>query len=373
MKMTQGAESPAGNGEQYQSDAVGLRAGTAISAMDKEEIISFEALYESMLKCKAGVLWKTSTASFYLNGIEQVLKLEEELKSGTYQARPPRAFKIRHPKERDIISIAFRDRVYQRSLNDNAIYPELSKSFIYDNMACQKGKGTDRARGRLECFMQKSFRKHGLNFYVLQCDIKGYYPNMRHDVAKAVFAAALDSEVYEMASRVLDGQYSGDVGFNPGSQMVQICGISVLNKLDHYIKERLRVKYYIRYMDDLILIHESPEFLEHCKAEIKDHLAGLGMSFNEKKTKIYPIKDGIMFLGFKFCITETGKIYKQIDPKNVKAERKRLARMATLVKKGERTREKADACYNSWKAHAEKGNSYRLLKRMDEYYNSLWR
>ena len=373
MKMTQGAESPAGNGEQYQSDAVGPRAGTAISAMDKEEVISFEALYGSMLKCKKGVLWKASTASFYLNGIERALQLERDLKAGTYKAREPRKFKILHPKERDIISIAFRDRVYQRSLNDNAIYPELTKSFIYDNMACQKGKGTDRARGRLECFMQKSYRKNGLSAYVLQCDIKGYYPNMRHDVAKAVFSAALDPEIFEMASRVLDGQYSGEVGFNPGSQMVQICGISVLNKLDHYIKERLRIKFYIRYMDDLILIHEDRAYLERCKEEIRAHLAAMGMAFNEKKTRVYPIAEGIPFLGFKFRLSETGKVYKQIEPKNVKAERKRLARMAALVKKGERTREKADACYAGWRAHAEKGNSYKLLKRMDNYYESLWR
>ena len=109
------------------------------------------------------------------------------------------------------------------------------------------------------------------------------------------------------------------------------------------------------------------------KEEIRARLSEIGMEFNEKKTRIYPITEGIMFLGFRFRLSETGKIYKQIDPKNVKAERKRLARMASLVKKGERTREKADACYASWRAHAEHGNSYKLLKRMDEYYKNLWR
>ena len=126
-------------------------------------------------------------------------------------------------------------------------------------------------------------------------------------------------------------------------------------------------------MDDLILIHEDREFLERCKEEIRARLSEIGMEFYEKKTRIYPITEGIPFLGFRFHLSETGKIYKLIDPKNVKAERKRLARMAALVKKGERTREKADACYASWRAHAEHGNSYRLLKRMDEFYNNLWR
>lgn len=341
--------------------------------MDQNDVISFDALYESMLKCKAGVLWKNSTASFYLNGIERTLALENQLRSGTYKARPPRQFKIRHPKERDIISIAFRDRVFQRSLNDNVIYPQLSRGFIYDNMACQKGKGTDKARGRLECFMQKSYRKHGRDSYVLQCDIKGYYPNMRHDVAKAVFEKTLSPDIYEMAATVLDGQYSGEVGFNPGSQMVQICGISVLNGLDHYIKERLGIKYYIRYMDDLILIHEDRQHLKKCQEEIRERLEAMGMQLNAKKTKIYPITSGIMFLGFRFQLSASGKVYKQIDPKNVKSERKRLARMVRLAKNGERTRGKVDACYKSWRAHAAKGSSSRLLKRMDDYYNDLWR
>lgn len=372
--MTQGAEIPAGNGEQYRSDAVSLRTGTAISAMDDlEKVISFEALYESMLKCKKGVLWKESTASFYLNGIERVLKLEQQLRNGTYKAKAPRQFKVTHPKERDIISIAFCDRVFQRSLNDNVIYPQLSKSFIYDNMACQKGKGTDKARDRLECFMQKSYRHSGRESYVLQCDIKGYYPNMRHDVAKAVFQSKLDPCIFSLAAEVLDGQYAGEVGFNPGSQMVQICGISVPDKLDHFIKERLRIKYYLRYMDDLILIHSDPEYLKHCRDVIRAELDKMGMKFNEQKTKIYPITKGIKFLGFWFRLSETGKVYRQIDPKNVKAERKKLARMVALAQQGKLTREKVDACYGSWKAHAQKGNSYKLLKRMDKYYKELWR
>lgn len=341
--------------------------------MKIEEAISFEALYESMEKCTKGVLWKSSVQSYYLNGIEQTLKLEGELKSGTYEARKPKHFTIHHPKERDIVSIPFRDRVYQRSLNDNILYPEITKHFIYDNMACQKGKGTDKARNRLKCFLQREYRRRGNDFYVLQIDIKGYYPNMRHDVAKRVFKKYLDADTYSMAEKVLDGQYAGDVGFNPGSQMVQICGISVLNDLDHLIKERMRVRSYIRYMDDLVLMHESKDVLEECLEEIKARLAGIGLEVNQKKTSVYPVRNGIQFLGFRFCLAETGKVYMQLDPKNVKNERKHLQRMVSLTAKGKLTKEKVDACYEGWKAHAGKGNSYKLLQRMDKYYKDLWR
>lgn len=339
----------------------------------EESVVGFEALYESMYKCRKNVMWKGSVASFVLNGLERTLTLEKQLKDGSYQASPPVRFKVMSPKERDILSITFRDRVYQRSLNDNVIYPKMVKGFIRDNCACQKGKGTDDARDRMKCFLQKCFRKRGLDWSVLQCDIHGYYPNMRHDVAKHTFKRKLDMCIYNRAEKVLDEQYAGDVGFNPGSQMIQIAGISVLDPIDHYIKEVLRIKYYIRYMDDFILIHEDPEYLEECKVKLRDKLSDMGFTFNEKKTQVYPLKKGIPFLGFKFLLTDTGKVLMLLNPDNVKRERKKLYRLVALAKKGERTRAKVDECYSAWRNHASKGNNYQLVKRMDNYYNNLWK
>lgn len=117
---------------------------------NEEDIIGFEALFESMQKCKKGVMWKGSAAHYVLNGLEETLKLEKQLKTGTYKARQTTKFRVTYPKPRDIVSICFRDRVYQRSLNDNAIYPAMTKSFIQHNCACQKDKGTDYARAVLE-------------------------------------------------------------------------------------------------------------------------------------------------------------------------------------------------------------------------------
>lgn len=85
---------------------------------------------------------------------------------------------LTHPKKREAISIMFRDRVYQRSLNDNIIYPAMTKSFIYDNCACQKGKGTKFAKDRLVRHIQRAVKQWGLDLYVEQFDIKHYYENM---------------------------------------------------------------------------------------------------------------------------------------------------------------------------------------------------
>lgn len=108
----------------------------SISFMDMEEVIGFEALYDSMHKCKKGVIWKESVAHYVLNSLEETYKLNEQLENETYKARQIAKFTITRPKKREIISVCFRDRVYQRSLNDNALYPIMTNSFIRDNWAC---------------------------------------------------------------------------------------------------------------------------------------------------------------------------------------------------------------------------------------------
>ena len=340
--------------------------------MNEENIIGFDALWESMQKCCRGVMWKGSVAKYVLNGVQEILKLHEELENGTYQERKPYYFDVTSPKRRQIMSISFRDRIYQRSLNDVAIYPEMTKHFIYDNCACQKQKGTKFARDRMKCHLQRYYRKHGADGYILKMDIKGYYPNMRHDVAKSVFEKYLDANVYKRAETILDN-FPGEVGFYPGSQIIQIAGISVLNEIDHYIKERMQAKQYIRYMDDMIVISDSKEQLEEIKNAVSEKLSSIGFQLHTEKTKIMPLCKGFLFLGFSFRLTETGKVIMTVDSRRVKAERRKLLRMAKLVKAGKMQKSKVDQCYQSWKAHAKQGNSYNLLKRMDEYYESLWR
>lgn len=310
--------------------------------------------------------------SFTLRGIERVSQLERELNDGTYEPKPPRAFKITNPKPRDIISIPFRDRVYQRSLNDNAIYPIMTKRFIYDNWACQKGKGTNGCRDRLKEFLRQYYRKHGADGYCLQCDIHGYYPNMDHGVAEAMFRKRLPEDIADAAVRVMRHQYSGETGYNPGSQMIQIAGIGLLDDMDHYIKERLHIRHYIRYMDDFILIHPDREYLEKCRDCIREKLADLKLELNEKKTSIYPLKEGIPFLGFRFTLTDTGKVVVLIDPAKVKAARKKYRRLARKSQKGLIPRKSVDESYRCWREHASYGSSYRLLHRMDAFYKALW-
>lgn len=338
---------------------------------DESEVLGFDALMDSMWLCKRGVSWKPSVSHYLHHQITETLRLEEQLRTHTYRPRPVKTFVITHPKRRVIRSTSFRDRVYQRCLNDHILYPAMARTFIKENCACQKGKGTDFARNLLKEHLHRFYRKHGTAGYVLQIDIKGYYEHMRHDVVKEQFRQHVPAWASERINAVLDGQYAGETGFNPGSQMVQIAGISYLSPLDHYIKERLRVKLYLRYMDDLILVHEDPRFLGYCLRKIAEQLGAVGLWPHPKKTKIYPISKGIDFLGFHYSLSPTGKVYLKLLKGNIKHERRKLARMVRLVKAGRMTTEKLNQCYQSWEAHADHGNSYHIKLRMRAYLERL--
>lgn len=297
--------------------------------------------------------------------------MEARLASGTWKNGIPKPISITYPKKREGLSIPFRDRVYQRSLNDKSLYPAITNSFIYDNCACQAGKGTDFARSRVRHHLMSHYRKQGVTGFVVKIDIHGYYATMRHSLIEETFGEHVDDKILGMAMAVLKNQYSGDIGCNPGSQMVQIAGISVLDKLDHYIKEQLHVRAYVRYMDDFWMVLETEERAKEVLGAVVSELAKIGFEINAKKTRIFPLKNGFMFLGFFFRITPTGKVIMTLDPENVERERRKLRRMAKLVNCGQASRAKYFECYFGWRASAGKGNTEKLLMRMDAYAKSL--
>ena len=338
----------------------------------KEQVISEEALEEAMHKCMKGVTYKSSVAYFCLNSTDTIPQLHDQLANDTYKARRPKRFTIYYPKERNLVSTAFRDRVFQRSLNDNVVYPAMTKSFIYDNMACQKGKGNDLARKRMKEFIQDYWRKNGTDGYVLKSDIHKYYESIPHEVARNIFADKLEGWDLDQVMKVANNQYPNAVGFNPGSQMIQILGISTPNKKDHVIKEKMHIKYYMRYQDDTVCIHQSKTYLKQVLAKEKELLSELGLEINTKKTKIVKLTDGFEFLGFVYRLTDTGKVLMTVKPSKVKQERRHLRNMVKKAKKGDLPKHKVDEHLKGVLDYYAKGDSNKLIMRMQAFYKELW-
>ena len=339
-----------------------------------KEAITYDALYKSMQTCKKNVQWKDSVANFTLHVIKNISALSEALENGTYIQREPYLFRITSPKPREILSVPFRDRVYQRSLNDNILYPVMTKNFIYDNCACQIGKGNKFARERLVKQLHRMINKYGVNLHVFQIDVHAFYRSLKHEYIENLFRCKLDEETFFHVEKILKKQYQGEVGYNPGSQMIQIAGISALNEIDHYVKERLYVECYEHYMDDLIIVVESEEKAEKCKEVIANMLEKINLEYNRKKTKIYPIKNGINFLGYKFLVTDTGKVIQLPLPEKIKNAKRKYRHMITKTYKYRKIEiYKIEESYRDFRESISEGNSYYSLQKMDNYYLKQWK
>lgn len=316
-------------------------------------------------------MWKDSVAGYSINALKNTYKLQQSLIKHTYKIDPYQIFKLHEPKEREIVATRIKDRQFQRSLCDNILYPEVTKSFIYDNCACQRGKGVDFALDRLNCHLQRHFRKHGLHGWVLQCDIHHFFAETLHDVAKAAIAKRVSSpEAIEHTAKIFDS-FGGDKGIGLGSQVSQITQLAVLDDLDHFIKERLQIKGYIRYMDDFLLIHPDRVYLEKCLIEITERLTAIGLTLN-KKTQIFPLSQGVIFLKWHFYLTASGKVIRKMSKKSINRERRKIKKLKTLLDGGRITMQDVHNNYQSWKANAKRGNTRNLLLKTDEQYNKLF-
>ena len=124
-------------------------------------------------------------------------------------------------------------------------------------------------------------------------------------------------------------------------------------------------------MADFFLIHEDKAYLQYCRAEIEKHVAVIGLSLNNK-TNIYPLRNGVDFLGFHTYLTETGAVIRKVRRRSKNNMKRKLKKMRGLVERGKITTATVEQSYKSWRGHAEKGNCYHLIRRTDHYYNRLF-
>ena len=322
----------------------------------KETVLDFNNMFKAVKKSLNGVRWKSSSIKYEDTELPNILKLIEEIDNGTYKISPYVEFVIYEPKERHIVSTRLRDRVFQRSLCDNYVYHEITRHFIYDNYACQIGKGTDFARKRLKVHLLRFYRKFGRNGYVLKCDVKNYFGSVPHKVAKeAIRKIIADDWAYEQVAAIIDS-YKGEEGIGLGSQVSQLIMLSVLNDLDHTIKEKYRCKFYGRYMDDFIIISESKEKLKEVRKYVDKYLEERGMKLNDKKTQLFKITQPISFLGFDYILTNTGKVVMKMNRKTITREKRRVKKQVGLPREKEG--------FLAFRNHCTKGNCHNLFKNI---------
>lgn len=327
------------------------------------EYLDFREMYKGLKKSCNNVRWKTSVVQFEMNGLKNTAKALRDIKSGKYKLSPYQNFTIYEPKLRHITATKTKDRQIQRSLCDNVVYNLITKSFIHPNGACQKGKGTTFVLNDFKKQLQRYYRQHGKDGYYLKCDIHHFFESIDHDVLKQKLARRIDDlHILEMIYMIIDS--FGDKGLGLGSQVSQLLALFYLDELDHIIKEKLHIKVYTRYMDDFILVSDSKEELLKAKKLIEEHLTGIGLELNGK-TVLQRLKYGIMYLHWKYIITDTGKVLMQPDKKRCTKRRRKIKRLIKAYHEDRLTLSHLLQVTSAMKAHLNKGNAYKAVKEID--------
>jgi len=275
-----------------------------------ENAFTFGKLLVAHNICRRSKQHKRETVTFELNISYNLAMLSREILNRTYGVGKYREFKIYEPKERSIEALTYRDRVVLMALCTNIIEPRLEKRLINDNTACRKGKGTHYGITRLATFMQEHYREHGNEGYCLKCDVRKYFQSIDHGVLfEMIKKVGFDADELWLMKKIIDSR-NGDtgVGLPIGNQTSQWFALLYLDVIDRLVKEKLKIKHYVRYMDDMILVHPDKEYLKHCKEEIERTAKEvLHLSLNNK-TVITKLTKGIDFLGFRHILTPTGKV-----------------------------------------------------------------
>lgn len=304
--------------------------------MNIEEIFTYENLYEAHLHCRGSKQHKGEVVRFETNLSENLYKIISEMKSKKYKLGKYKKFYIYEPKERLIQALHYKDRVMIRCFCESVIKPKIEPKLIYDNTASRKGKGTSFAINRLEKFLRKEYMKENNNeIYFLKCDISKYFPSINHDVLKDLLNKInFTNDEMWLINKLIDEQPDdATIGLPLGNYSSQWFALLYLNTIDRFIKEQLQIKCYIRYMDDMILIHRDKKYLQECLYEIEKVCnEKLKLSLNSK-TQIGKVQNGIDFLGFRHVLTPNGKIIRKMRQSSKIRMKKHLKTLNKLRKK----------------------------------------
>ena len=328
--------------------------------MKYNELFTFENLYNSHLKSRLSKRDKKEVIDFELNTGSNIQKLYMDLKYKRYFISPYKTFYIYEPKERRVDALTYKDRIVQHCLCDYYLTPLYDKRLIYDNAATRIGKGTDFSRNRLKHFYYDYFNKHKNNKgYVLKCDIHHFFESIDHNVLKEILSKDIDDkDILNILYIIIDSySFEENKGLPIGNQTSQIFAIRYLDELDRVIKEKFRIKYYIRYMDDFILVHESCEYLKEILEFITKLLKDKYKLELNKKTRIYKLEESVEFLGFSYKLLDNQKVLMRLNGKRRKRFLKNMKNKVLLYKDKRINKTKLYETFNSYLEHISKGNN----------------
>jgi len=321
-------------------------------------LISWDNLLLAAKLAEKGKRRKDNVARFNLNRERELLRLHEDLSNKRYRHGPYRDFWVYERKPRLISAAPYRDRVVHHALC-NIIEPIFDKTFIHDSYACRVGKGTHAAADRYTQFSRK-------NRYVLKLDIRQYFPSIEHSVLYGELARRIaDEDVLWLIRLILatkndDGLlWPSGKGIPIGNLTSQFFANVYLNRFDHWMKEEQGCRYYIRYVDDILILSDNKRWLHSLVPEIKERLASLCLQSHPKKCNVFPVSQGCDFMGYRIWPN-----HRRLRTDNARGFERRLRTMAVWFAQEGTDLETIGQSVASWVGHAAHADTWRLRDRL---------
>ncbi len=265
-----------------------------------EDIISFENLCVAWQEFIRGKKTKKDVAEFSLNLSSNLYTLHEDLKNKTYEHGAYQAFGISDPKPRSIHKATVRDRVLHHAIY-HILYKYFDQNFIYDIYSCRDEKGAHRAVRRFEDFARKVSANNTGTCWVLKCDIQKFFASIDHaTLMRIVVRHTPESDTLWLLQKVIDSfEISPGKGMPLGNLTSQLLANIYMSEFDQFVKHKLRIKCYIRYADDFVILSEDRSWLEALIPEIREFLEKrLRLSLHPDKVFIKTLASGVDFLGW---------------------------------------------------------------------------
>ncbi len=314
-------------------------------------IISVENLLIAWQEFLRGKRNRHDVSEFSPYFIDNILTLHDELLHKNYQHNRYQAFKINDPKPRDIHKASVRDRLVHHAIY-RVLYPYVDRKFIFDSFSCRINKGTHRAINRFREYGRKVSRNNSRTVWVLKCDVKKFFASIDHETLKRILKKYIqDPDTLWLLGQVIDSFHAeGNIstGLPIGNLTSQLLVNVYMNEFDQFVKHDLKVRCYIRYADDWVILSENKSYLENLIPKISGFLKPqLRLSLHPDKVFIKTLASGVDFLGW------------------VHFPHHRVLRTATkrrMIKRLRYTNTKETA--TSYLGMLKHGNTYKLAKRI---------
>ncbi len=321
------------------------------------KVYKWENLVLAWRKARKGKTNRYYILEFEENLLKNLQQLQFELMTLTYEPKPLKTFILRDPKTRKISKSDFRDRVIHHALI-NVIQPIFEKSFIYDSCANQIGKGNLFALKRFDKFKRKVTNNLNSGAFCFKADIKHYFEEVNHSILlKLIERKITDKNVLSLIKIILGNGGKNGKGMPLGNLTSQFFANIYLNELDYFFKHQLIARYYIRYVDDFVVLHNSKRQLGIWKAQIVEFLREkLRLELHPQKSRIILLSEGVDFVGFRNFY-----FHRLLRKRNIS----NILIKINLYQRDKFNLEELLESFKGWCAYAKWANSYNLINNFN--------